>query len=286
MLRKLHSVFKTRNSYAIELLVLGSIFSVGCGGNFFQLTAKKDTSEAIYQDARDALNDLDYDTAISKIVELQGKDSTFYLRCEKVDGIKICPREDLAGAYASKCGLNFVTFVSSLTSSTGSPFLFFMQKFKSVSVVPASCYEAQKVIETFGATPGARTSEQNLFMAVLGMAKMGTYLRDAADVNQDGDADGTYSSCNSSSISADYLRQVISGMGLVIDNIAAVSAVVSGNSSALTDLETIRTSCGSACAITDPNSSSFDETVTRRLLRSSDNGIEPSSGCTLITCCP
>lgn len=262
-----------------------SALSVGCGGNLFQLTAKKDSSEALYQDARDSLNDLDYDTAISKIVEIRTKDSNFYLRCEKVDGIKICPREDLAGAYASKCGLNFVTFVSSLTSSTGTPFLFFMQKFKDVTVSPANCYEAQKVIETFGTTSAARSAEQNLFMAILGMAKMGTYLRDAADVNQDGSADAGYSSCNSSSISIDYLRQVISGMGLVIDNLAAVSAVLSGNSQALTDLDQIKQTCGSPCAITDPNSSSFDEAVTRVLLRSSDMGIEPTSGCTFPSCC-
>lgn len=266
-------------------LAAGLLMNIGCGGNFFQLTAKKDTSEALYQDARDSLNDLDYDTAISKIVEISTKDSSFYLRCEKVDGIKVCPREDLAGAYASKCGLNFVTFVSSLTASSGSPFLFFMQKFQTVAVSPSNCYEAQKVIETFGATAGARSTEQNLFMAVLGMAKMGTYLRDAADVNQDGNADATYSSCSSSSITTDYLRQVMSGMGLVIDNLAAVSAVLSGNSSALTDLEAIKAVCGAACSITDPNSSSFDETVTRKLLRSSDSGIEPSSGCTLLTCC-
>ena len=260
MSQNLHSVSKI-------FFVIAAVVSIGCGGNFFQLTAKKDTSEALYQDARDSLNDQDYDAAILKLVEIQTKDTSFYLRCEKVDGIKICPREDLAGAYASKCGLNFVTFVSSLTSSTGTPFLFFMQKFKDVAVSPTNCYEAQKVIETFGATSGARSTEQNLFMAVLGMAKMGTYLRDAADVNQDGNADATYSSCNSSSISTDYLRQVISGMGLVIDNLAAVSAVLSGNSEALTDLEQIKATCGSSCAITDPNSSSFDEAVTRRLLR-------------------
>lgn len=253
---------------------------LGCGGNLFQLTAKKDTSDAIYQDARSALNNLDYDTAISKILELQTKDSTYYLRCEKVDGVKVCPREDLAGAYASKCGLNFVNFVSSLTSSSGSPFLFFMQKFKSIAVAPSNCYEAQKVIESFGASASARTSEQNLFMAILGMAKMGTYLREVADVDQDGSTDATFDSCDSGKISEDYLRQVVSGMGLVIDNLAAVSAVLSGNSSALTDLDTIKNTCGSACSITDPNSSSFNATVTRNLLKSSDKGIEPSSGCT------
>lgn len=251
-----------------------------CGGNFFQLTAKKDTSEAIYQDARSALNNLDYDTAISKITELQTKDSTFYLRCEKVDGIKICPREDLAGAYASKCGLNFVNFVSSLTSSSGSPFLFFMQKFKTIAVSPSNCYEAQKVIESFSASSTGRTSEQNLFMAILGMAKMGTYLREVADIDQDGSTDATFDSCDSAKISDNSLRQVISGMGLVIDNLAAVSAVLSGSSSALTDLDTIKTTCGSACIITDPNSSSYNSTVVRNLLKSSDKGIEPSSGCT------
>lgn len=255
-------------------------FILGCGGNLFKLTAKKDTSEALYQDARSALNTLDYDTAITKLLEIQTKDSTYYLRCEKVDGMKICPREDLAGAYASKCGLNFVTFVNSLASSTGSPFLFFMQKFTSVSVVPDKCYEAQKVIETFGASASLRSSEQNLFMAILGMAKMGTYLRASADTDQDGSADATYDSCDSTKISDDSLRHVISGMGLVLDNLTAVTAVLSGNSSALTDLDTIKATCGSACEITDPNSSSFNATVTRNLLKSSDKGIETSSGCT------
>ncbi|NUM59162.1 MAG: hypothetical protein HUU56_11050 [Bdellovibrionaceae bacterium] len=271
----------------IFLLFL-SIFLGSCGGNLFQLTAKKDTTEAVYQDMKVALNNLDYDTAISKALELQTKDSSFYLKCEKIDGMKICPREDLAGAYASKCGLNFVTFVSSLTSSSGSPFLFFMQKFKSVTITPAMCYEAQKVIETFGADSTSRTTEQNLFMAILGMAKMGTYLRDAADQDQDGSADSTYDSCSSDvdpntsakGISEEYLRQVVSGMGLVIDNLASVTAALSGGSSALTALETIKNTCGAACSITDPNSSSFNPTVTRNLLKSSDQGIETSSGCT------
>lgn len=267
------------------LLSLILFLTAGCGGNLFELTAKKDTSEAIYQDARQSLNNMDYDTAITKILELQEKDASFYARCEKVNGIKICPREDLAGAYASRCGLNFVTFVSSLTSSTGSPFLFFMQKFKTVAVSPADCYKAQQVIETFGASSTNRSSEQNLFMAVLGMAKIGTYLRDAADVNQDGHADASYSSCDPGKISNDYLRHVMSGMGLVIDNVAAVSAVLSGSSSALTDLDTIKTQCGAPCIITDPNSSNFDPNVARVLLRSSDKGIEPSSGCTFPTCC-
>ncbi|MBL7543897.1 MAG: hypothetical protein JNL11_08775 [Bdellovibrionaceae bacterium] len=278
----------SQNLLSVSKIFLASglvMVLVGCGGNLFQLTAKKDTPEAIYQDARDALNEQEYDVAIAKILDLKAKDAAFYARCEKVDGIKICPREDLAGAYASKCGLNFVTFVSSLTSSTGSPFLFFMQKFKNVAVSPSHCYEAQKVIETFGATSGVRSSEQNLFMAVLGMAKIGTHLRDVADVNQDGTTDTTYNSCDASSISTDYLRQVISGMGLVIDNVAAVSAVLSGESDALADLEQIKQDCGSACAITDPNSSSFNEAVTRVLLRSSDKGIETSSGCTFPTCC-
>jgi hypothetical protein len=273
--------FKQMNKMCLKkMILLLPLLLTNCGGNLFQLTAKKDTSEAIYQDARSALNSLDYDTAISKIVELQTKDNAFYLRCEKVDGMKICPREDLAGAYASKCGLNFVTFVSSLSSSSGSPFLFFMQKFQTVSVTPDQCYEAQKVIESFGATASLRSSEQNLFMAILGMAKMGTYLRAAADIDQDGTTDATYDSCDSAKISEDSLRHVISGMGLVIDNLAAVTAVLSGNSSALTDLDTIKTTCGSACQITDPNSSSFNALVTRNLLKSSDKGIEPASGCT------
>lgn len=276
-----------------KILIVGkitvSIFFVtivsSCGGNLFQLTAKKDSAEAIYQDARNSLNTLDYDTAISKLIELQGKDAGYYLKCEKVDGIKICPREDLAGAYASRCGLNFVSFVSALSSSTGSAFLYFMKKFQNVKVVPSECYEAQKVIETFGASSTTRTTEQNLFMAVLGMAKMGTYLREVADADQDGTTDSTYNSCDSTSISVDYLRQVISGMGLVIDNLAALSAVLSGSSSALTDLDTIKNTCGASCVITDPNSSNFNETVTRVLLRSSDKGVEPNSGCLFPLCC-
>lgn len=259
---------------------------MGCGGNLFQMTSKKDSPEALYQDARNSLNSLDYDTAISKILEIQAKDLAFYARCEKVDGVKICPREDLAGAYASKCGLNFVTFVSALSSSSGSPFLYFMQKFQTVSVAPANCYEAQKVIESFG-TSGARTSEQNLFMAVLGMAKIGTYLRDAADTDKDGTTDATFDACSSSIISEEYDRQVISGMGLVIDNLAAVSAVLSGGSSALTDLETIKNTCGASCQITDPYSSSFNDTAVRLLLKSSDKGVQTSSGCTFPGCtCP
>lgn len=254
-----------------------------CGGNLYNDISTKDSAAALLEDAKNLLDSQDYSTAITKLLEMKNSHSQEYLICNTEDGVRNCPREVLAGAYAGRCGFNFLTFVGSLGNSSGAVFKFLMNSFTDATVSPDDCYEAQKVIETIG-TGTQLTSDQQIFMALLGMAKMGIYLRNDADTNQDGATDGTFDSCDSSKLSDAHVKQVITGLGLFL----TYSAALSTGGSATSDLTDLSGICGAACSITDPSSSSLDSTVTdsfRDIIKSLQYGIE-SCDPLLPTCCP
>jgi len=266
----------------LRILILVPWLS-SCGGNFYKEISSKGTPEALLEDAQNALDDQDYDVAIEKLEEMKVSYSASYLTCETRDGVRNCPRETLAGAYAGRCGFNFLTFVGTISGSSGAVFKFLMNNFTSIAVSPDDCYEAQKVIESIG-SPAALSSDQQVFMALLGMAKMGVYLRSDLDTDQDGNGDGAGFSCNTAKISDTHVKQVVTGLGLFL----TYSASLSSSGSAIDDLEDISVLCGAACNITDPTNPSLDATVVdsfRDLFESTQYGV---GACAVFSplCCP
>ncbi len=263
------------------ILILPLITS--CGGNLYNDISTKDSAAALLEDAKNYLDGQDYSSAITKLLEMKASHLEAYNACVTADGVRNCPREILAGAYAGRCGFNFLTFIGSIGSSSGAVFKFLMNTFTDVTVAPDDCYEAQKVIETIG-TGSDLTSDQQIFMALLGMAKMGIYLRNDADSNQDGTADAAFDSCDPTKLPEAHVKQVITGLGLFL----TYSASLSTGGSATDDLSDISAICGASCNITDPTNPALDSTVTdsfRDIIKSLQYGIETCDPL-LPTCCP
>lgn len=278
-------------------LIFCSLWALSGCSNFFAQTANKETDAAYYEDAVKYVNELEYDKAIEAI----GKMSTGGQATKE-------SRETLAGAYAGKCGLDFISFFQGIGSAGSAAFFkMFMSAFDQVSVDPASCTQAETIMKSFGSTASERTSDQNLFLAVLSMAKIGTYLRALADTDStdnlgDGNMDTDFKVCDSTApvtipagsiapfyISDDNMKEVITGMALILQNITAVAAVLSGTS--MDALSTFETTCAalpdSPCSATDTASVSANAvTAFRGLLATTSMGIGACGDSSGITCCP
>ncbi len=270
------------------LLMALSLLSTSCS-NVLTAMANKETDDAYFETAQKSMDSQDWDTALTAL-ELMSE--TYKARTDVI--------EMWAGVLAGKCGFDFITYFNSLGSAslTGSTiFKYFMNAFTGKSVSASYCALAQLKMEEIGSIPSARTSGQNLFMAILGMVKIGVYLRSLADVDGtnglgDDTTDASFDSCSTASISDANLNQVISGLGLISANVAYLTAVLS-STTVTSSLTTLTTVCGTSCGITDPNSvGAADRTTLRDLLKTGSAnptapmGIESCNDVGVITCCP
>lgn len=208
---------------------------------------------AIYEEARKKVDDREWDAAITMItVDMS---AAYQARTDV--------KETLAGAYAGKCGLDFVNFVLGLSSSNsiGQLYAFFMSAMKNKIVVPAACDSAQTILESFGNST-ARTADQNLMLTIVGMAKAGAWIRIKADQDNSGLGDGArdagFNACNVVSFPDENVIKATVGLGLVLNNIASVSSRIAG--STLNDINTFNANCLSALQAIDPTVTSCDLT--------------------------
>jgi hypothetical protein len=237
----------------IFIFVFSILVSTGCS-NIFEGLSKKDTDEALFYDAEKYMDSQEWDLAIEKFESL----SADYAARTNV-------REAWAGVLAGKCGLDFLAYFQALGSATltGSTlFRYFMNAFTGKVVNPTSCTLAQAKIEEISADPAARTSSQNLFMAILGMVKMGVYLRanvdkDGTDGLGDGTPDVAVSVCtnNASNLPDSAVDEIITGFGLLTTNLTTVTTALSSGSvnDALTALNAV---CGAISGICNKTSAS------------------------------
>lgn len=219
-----------------ELILAGLLFFVNIScSNVFQQSAKKTTDEAYFEEARKAVDLTDYDAAISYF---QLMSPTFLARTSV--------REAYAGALAGKCGLNFLEFVETLSSAslTGSTlFLYAMSAWQGKVVSPDYCLQAEQQIKAIWASE-SQTSSQKFFMAILGLAKMGTYLRskvdqDGPDNLGDGSPDAVFDACDATDNGAanlddDEVGEVLTGLMLFITYITDFATSVGGDLSGST----------------------------------------------------
>lgn len=270
------------------LIIAIFFFLTSCGGNTYESASGQNTAEALYEDALKLTDSGSYDAAFDKLTELENKYPDF---ASSDDYKKL-----KAGTQAGQCGLNFINFVEGLSSATGSsPFLLLMQAFKGISVNPQKCIDAVDTMNSLSHLD----DDQLLFMAILGMSKVGVFMRDRADRDGtdslgDGSADATFDACDSTAASNrltdDDMKQVITGLGMILQNFALIGGTFSG-SSADSSLQALQSFCDDPlgdgtgpgndsdkinCDITDPNSASLDATTLRtfrRVLESSDYGV-------------
>ena len=242
---------KQRNKSLTLVFISFSLFFAGCS-NIFQAASNTGSDEALYEDARTLIDGQDYSAAIAKFAAMS---SSFQTRQEVI--------EAWAGAYAGKCGLDFISYFGTLgsVSLTGSTlFKYFMTAWAQKNIDADSCRLAQLKLEEISPNPANRTAGQNLFMAVLGMVKMGVYLRQYADKDStgglgDGNLDATVSICtdDNSNLPMAALNEVITGLGLLTSNLAYLTAVLTATdiTNALTTLNTVCTASPGACGKTN-----------------------------------
>ena len=221
--------------------------------NFLVDFASKNSDAAIYEDAKKKLDDRDWDAAITKMtVDMS---ATYRARVDV--------KETLAGAYAGKCGLEFVNLINSLsTSNTISQlYNFFITIMKNRLVVPVACDSAQTLIESLG-TSANRTADQNLFLTILGMAKAGAWIRIKADQDNAGLGTGTmdagFDPCNATVFPDENVIKATVGLGLVFNNLSTVSSRLAG--STVNDINNFNSNCLTALQALDNTITSCDLT--------------------------
>ncbi len=262
----------------ISILMLTS--GMSCSANIYTDISNKSTEQALLEDAVKAINKGDYDGAIAYL----GRITSSFRHEAKVS-------KTAAAAYAGKCGLNFFDMITTISTATSdTPLMMLMKAFQTVTVTPASCDTAQTELESkYGTVSAARPTDINLFMAILGMAKMGTYLRSLADTDQNAIVDAGFAdACAAGTITDANTKEVGTGLGLLLDNISSLTAAVAGNG-AITALAALQAACGASCVITDINSASWtvpNIKVIRSAIKSNTFGIQNCANAPFVTCCP
>ncbi len=274
-------------------LPLAAILFLTSCTNIFLGLSNRETDDALYEDATKAMDDSLWDVAIGKF---QTMSPTYLTNNRKV-------RQSYAGALAGKCGLDFITYLTSISGSspgaTVSFFNWFMQGFKQKTVSPASCVLAENQIKLISVNPNLRTPSENLFMLFLAMVKIGTTLRNRADIDStnslgEGTPDATFNACTTSGgtnvLTDAEVTQIITGIGLIIENLAYLPS----GTSLGTSFSNLQAVCGATCNITDSSVVSASDINTFRDLISLSNthtllpgvGIGSCVDLTIVGCCP
>lgn len=197
--------------------------------------SQTDTDEALYLEAKKKVDSRDWDEAIDII----NNDISAAYR----ENVEV--KETLAGAYAGKCGLDFVSLIQNLGMSSSAKLMtFFMGAMKNQIVSPADCDNAKTVMDTIA----VKDADQTLFYTILGMAKAGAWLRDKADQDNSGLGDGTidagFQPCKAAQLPDTNVVKAIVGVGMVIENISSVSSEL--DPSTVTDINNFSSTCVTA----------------------------------------
>lgn len=212
----------------LSLFVSLAVVLSGCS-NLFEKMAAKDTDAALYEDATKALNAGNYDLSLEKFGQL----SSGYLANPDV-------KKYYAGALAGKCGMNFTELLDSLGSvdiSSMGIFQYFMNLFTGRVISPTHCTLAEAQMKEIW-TMRSRTQGEQLFMVLLSMAKMGTYLRNKADKDGvsnlgDGSMDGTFNECSNvdddDHLTDAEVTEIVTGFSQLLLNITSFTASLSGS---------------------------------------------------------
>ena len=206
----------------------------GCS-NVFDSLSNKNTDDALYEAGVIALNNSDWDLAITKFTAIS---ATYFTAEEK--------KLNVAGAYAGRCGLNFASYAANLGSmnmGANTLFQFLMKQWTQIAVNPSDCQTAEDWINAISPLTTGRSATANFDMMILAMAKMGIYVRANADIDAagnlgDGNVDATFSSCTTTGpaagpiaagITAADAASIVSGFANFLVNATASLALLSAN---------------------------------------------------------
>lgn len=215
------------------IMVAVVVSSVTSCKNAFEESAQKNTNEAVYFAAQRDLDASDFDSAITKLLTL----STAYKSRREVVAT-------IASAYAGRCGLQFLTLVQLISDNPGSRlFPLLIQNFKNSTVSDiADCVEGERWLRTLAPTNVFTdlTSDENIMLAMLSFAKIGSALATYGDLDHDGVADATFDTCNVANLPDATAREIGTGITVAISAIAASGATIGAGA-----LNAVATACSS-----------------------------------------
>lgn len=213
----------------ILIIVAGTLSCTG--SNLYKdLASNKESDAALFEDAQKLIDTGNYTAAIAKLLATS---ADFQAEART--------KESLAGAYAARCGMEFLPFVRNLTGGTSTGvFKLAMNGFVGVDTSNyADCKTAEALIEGIGPI-GSRTQSQNLFLMILELAKLGNRIRADADKaptsTGDGTVDATYN-CRTSVPIAD-VQEIMSSFYKFIAQFAVVGGTLSGVSDITSFIQT------------------------------------------------
>lgn len=261
-----------------KIIFLLSFVLLSCE-NVLDETAKRNTPEAVYYQAKMRLNERDYTGAINLLQSL----GPAFLAQRPVSLV-------YASAYSGRCGLEFVTFADSLqgVASAGSIFSFLMGTYPdSTDTRIADCVVSEGIVNSFG-TASQRSADENVLMGLSSLTKVGVILNRYADTDSDGSPDAGFDHCDNTDFPEDGVREIGSGIAQSILSIAAVGSGLSDDAlQEITDLCAIDPQLNVFCTTTDKNAFNATEvSALRSVLGSSDLGIGSCVGGFLACICP
>ncbi|MGE0633658.1 MAG: hypothetical protein AB7O96_14690 [Pseudobdellovibrionaceae bacterium] len=292
-------LFKILKRLQLCLLVPFLLSTGGCTKNILETIADKNSDAALYEAARKDLDNESYSSAITNI----GLMSTGRQADNDVQKL-------LGSAYAGRCGFNFINFFTNLSSADFSSINFFtftMQAFNGKAVAPDDCATAVQIFNTAYPDLASRPTDVALMMMLLGLAKMGTYIHNKADVDGtdnlgDGLVDSSFNSC--SDFTDDEVGEITTGIGIFLTNFAAVGASLFGENST-GNVETFTSGCnlltggtlnpdqtvtGGACTKTDADEVTDNERAAMRAILHSDSmglgNCNEANAALVPLCCP
>lgn len=172
----------------IILLFLSALMISNCNKNFYDEFANKQTDRAHFNEALKKLNAQDFSGAI---LECQKMSAGF---SQKRESRFIC-----ASAYAGRCGYKALDLVQDVLDWDAVADLLF-QHLLNLNVAATTeqsddCQVAENILRENGPA-ASRTSDENLFLILMGLKQIGVISNIVADTNDDGAVDGGFNACD------------------------------------------------------------------------------------------
>lgn len=256
--------------------------------NVFTDVSNRSTDDALYVDAVTYIDASNFSAAIEKF---EAMSDSYQLRPDVL--------EDWVGALAGKCGLNFIEYTEDLGAANlgGSTFFkWLMNAWTGKAVDPVSCTAAEEKLKLLW-TIQTSTQSQKLFMAILSLVKMGTYLRWKGDIDGTGNLgdntiDAAFDACvstdDSNHLTDDQVKEVVTGLALFLLNVTDFTA-------SFGDVGNATTAINTACGLLSPNPCSTTDAANvtagmvnsmRDLMDSVTTGVGSCVDVPPTTCCP
>lgn len=266
----------------VKLLFISFVLS-SCSENIFDEIADKDTPEAVYFEAKQEINNSNF---VGAIALLESLDPAFLAERERVPVY--------ASAYAGRCGLIFLNLLDSLQNApAGSVFVILMSAFPGALDDPnvQACIQAETILEGIG-DASVRNGDENLLMAFISLAKIGTILSSRADLDDDGVADndgmpsGTFDQCDNGDFPDATVRELGAGLAQTIQSLAGLSEqYVQDTINEVNNICAQDPNLANFCTQTNPALFSANEVqALRYLVGSNDFGIDSCGGNNFTNC--